>query len=266
MFQSFWIGRYVPGDRFLHRMNPLCKLIVTGMFAFLIAVAESVGMMAVHAIVASTAVFMARIPLFVIWHSLKGILLIALAAASFRLFDLAVGEAVVSVGIIAVSEDGVKQAVLVFSRLVLLIVSVLLLTMTTTSSDLAYGMAAMLFPLRVFGIPTERFAFTLVIALRFLPVFLQELDQLAMAYRARLGGFRRSGLIALLAQSASLFILAFAHLYRRVEDLAVGLEARGYRTDAARVGRRAYRFGWRDAAASLVVVAQYVPVFFHLHL
>jgi len=261
MFEWIGIGRYVSGNRFLHKMDPRCKLIMVFMFVCLIAFTPSVWMMAVHAAAASTAMFSARIPISIVWRYSKGILLIASVAALFQLVSHGGGDTVGSPGLFSISEDGMEQALLVFGRIMLLIVSVSILTLTTSSSDLAYGMAAVLYPLRVFGIPNERFAFLIILSLRFLPVFQREIHHIVMAHKARLGGLRRSGLFAFIPQLASFFVFAFAHMYRRAEGLSAGLAARGYIMDAERIRRRTYRTGWRDAVGLFIVVAQYIVTF-----
>lgn len=256
MFESFLIGRYISGNRFLYRIDPRCKLIMAAMYIVLAVFSDSLRMLAAHAAVAVAAILWSRIPLTMIWHSLKGILWLASIAALFRLFGHQGGEWGISVFNVTIDEEGVRQSTLLFGRMILLIVSVSLLTLTTPAADLAYGMAAIIRPLRIFGFSTGQFAFLIVISMRFLPVFLQEIDQIAKAHKARQGSFGRRGLIALISQMASLFILAFAHVYRRAEGLSSGLEARGYRGEAGRVRRRTHRCGWRDAMGLIFVAAQ----------
>lgn len=256
MFESFMIGRYIPGNRFLYRMDPRCKLIMATMYILLAIFFDSLRMLAAQAVVVFAVVLLSRIPFAMIWHSLKGILWLASIAALFRLFGQQGGEWVISAFKVTIYEEGVRQSILLFGRMILLIVTVTLLTLTTPAADLAYGMAVIIRPFRMFGFPTGRFAFLIIVSIRFLPVILQEIDQIAKAYKARWGSIRRTDPIALFSQMASLFILAFAHVYRRAESLSIGLEARGYRDEAGRVRRRTYRCGWRDAVGLSVVAAQ----------
>lgn len=260
MFESVWIGRYVAGNRFLHKMDPRCKLAMTGAFGFLVAVNGSVGMTALLAAAAGLAAFASRIPPFAIWRSLKAVLWLASAASLVQLFGHSGGKELVSVYTVTIDEEGLRQAVLMLGRMSLLVISVSSLTLTTSAADLAYGLAALLRPLRMGRARTERYAFSVILSVRFLPVFLQEIDRIATAYKARQGSFGRSGLTAVIRQTGSLFILAFAHAYRRAEGLALGLEARGYRTDAERVRRITYRCGWRDAVGLIAVAVLSVAV------
>lgn len=261
MFESFLLGRYMSGNRFLYKMDPRSKIIMTIMYILLVLISDSLRMLASHAAVAVAAISLSRISFMMIWHSLKGILWLAFVAALFRLFGHPGGEWAIAAFNISIHEEAVRQSILLFGRMIMLIILVSMLTLTTPASDLAYGIAAVIRPLRIFGFPTDRFAFLIVLSLRFLPVFLQEIDQIDKALQARQGGFPRTGPFAAVSRTASLFILAFAHVYRRAEGLSSGLEARGYKGEAGRVRRRIHRFGWRDAVGLIFVAAQSFAAF-----
>ncbi len=112
-----------------------------------------------------------------------------------------------------------------------LYISSLLLTMTTMPVALIEGVTLLLSPLRRLKLPVDDFALMILLALRFIPTLLEETEQLIKAQSAR-GAELLQGSFRERLQSLSMFFLPLVQgALRRASDLAVALEARGYRSE-----------------------------------
>lgn len=109
-------------------------------------------------------------------------------------------------------------------------------------------------PLALFGVNVREPALVMVIAVRFLPVMLEEIDRIRLAQRARGARFDagwRGSVVALLP----LLVPTLTMAIRRAHVLAVAMEARGYRLSGHRTKYRVYRFSASDYAVVLVMTA-----------
>ncbi|MGH2507174.1 MAG: energy-coupling factor transporter transmembrane component T family protein [Ktedonobacteraceae bacterium] len=107
----------------------------------------------------------------------------------------------------------------------------LLLTMTTSPVALIEGLTMLMAPLRWLRLPVDDFALMTLLALRFVPTLLEEVEQLAKAQAAR-GSSLSAGPLRERVQSVlALFIPFLRNTLRRASELATALDARGYQVD-----------------------------------
>jgi len=129
-----------------------------------------------------------------------------------------------------------------------------LLTFTTSPAQLAHGLEATLGPLARLGLPVRELVLVLTIALSFVPTFFEEIDKITKAQRARGVDFRSGGLAQRFRSLVPVFIPIFVSAFRRAEDLAIALEARGFRGAPRRTRLYRLRLGRQDLVASVVVL------------
>jgi energy-coupling factor transport system permease protein len=159
--------------------------------------------------------------------------------AAFQIFTTP-GQPLVALGGIAVTREGVLAGAVQTYRLCLLVIVASLLTFTTSPARLAHGVEALLGPLARAGLPVRELALVLTIALRFVPVF----------FDLRSGGpWRR------LRNWVPVFVPIFVIAFRRAEELATAMEARGFRAARYRTRMVQLRLTGQDLIASLVVLA-----------
>jgi energy-coupling factor transport system permease protein len=161
---------------------------------------------------------------------------------------------------LTITWEGIHLAASLAIRLILLIIGSSLMTLTTTPSNLTDGMEKLMKPLRIFRVPVHEIAMMMSIALRFIPILLEETDKIMKAQIARGADFesgnifkRAKGLIPLLVP---LFISAF----RRANDLALAMEARCYRGGAGRTKMKPLAYKKRDAISYFIVVCYLAAV------
>ena len=88
-------------------------------------------------------------------------------------------------GLLRLTVEGLERSGLMLLRLVALVSFSGLLTFTTTPIELSDALESLLSPLRRFGVPVHEFAMMMTIALRFIPVLLEEADKIVKAQRSR---------------------------------------------------------------------------------
>jgi len=131
-------------------------------------------------------------------------------------------------GPIAIAHNGVWLLVSGFTVFLVLYAFSLLLTITTPPVALVEGLTLLLAPCRRLRLPVDDFGLMMLLALRFFPTLIEEVEQLIKAQTAR-GADVSNGTIRERLQSlVALFIPLMQGALRRAAELATALEARGY--------------------------------------
>lgn len=247
-------GLYIPGDSVLHRLDPRLK---TAAALFLMAIPFAVQNLASHLILVAciTAIaFLSGAPLLSLLRTLRTIFWIGFFLFFFYLFTTP-GQPVISLGGIAITWEGLLAGGVQIYRLSLLVIITSLLTFTTSPTQLAHGLETALGPLERIGFPVRELVMVLTIALSFVPTFFIEIEKISKAQRARGSDFRSGGLGGRLRGLAPVFVPIFVSAFRRAEELATAMEARGFRSAPRRTRLYRLHLGRQDLVASLFVLA-----------
>ncbi|MBE3597237.1 MAG: energy-coupling factor transporter transmembrane protein EcfT [Hydrogenibacillus sp.] len=256
MLSAFPLGRYVPRDSFLHRVDPRTKLLFLVGFTAALFIAQSLPLVALFAFIAVGSVRLGDIPYaYVVRTGWPMSVFIALLAFA-QLFVERDGAVVFAVGPLHVTTLGVAEAVRLTLRLGALLLVSTLITLTTSPIALAHGVSQLLRPLARLGVPVDAFGLMIMIALRFIPTLLDTLERLIKAQAARGAEFNSRSLKVRLEAASALVIPLFVFAFERAEAVAAAMEARGYAGDVPRTSRRRLRYGRRDVAVfgALVVL------------
>lgn len=124
-----------------------------------------------------------------------------------------------------------------------------LLTLTTSPTDLVWGLERLGSPLGRLGVPVGEFCVTALLALRFFPILYEEAERLTLALRARGIDPGEGGLAARVRNVLPLLVPLFRQVFQRAETLALAMEMRGYRPGQPRTCWRARGLGAPEAAA-----------------
>ncbi len=252
------VTQYVPGRSLLHRLDPRIKIVAVTALAVALFIRDSYAALAVFAAVATAAVVISAVPPRWFWRGLKPLLwLVGLTFVVQVLF--APGEAFFSVGPLHLTWEGIERATFLSVRLIILVVTGALLTLTTPPVALTDALAWLSRPLRRLRVPTEELALMVTIALRFIPTLLMELDAIMRAQRARGADFARGGLVTRARALAPVLLPLFVVSFRRADDLALAMEARCYRPGLTRTRLHPLSTQARDWLA-LALVALVVAV------
>ncbi len=258
VLHNFAIGQYVPGRSFVHRLDPRSKLVFTVLFAVLVFLANNPYSYGILLLFIGLAVAFSGISARYILNGLKPVWWLIVFTVIVHLLTTKGGAVYFRWGWFSVEEEGVRQAIYMSIRLTLLVLVSSLLTLTTSPMDLTDGMERLFKPLKKLRVPVHEIALMLSIALRFIPTLLEETDKIMKAQMARGADFETGSILKRAKNMLPIVIPLFISAFRRAEELALAMEARGYRGGDHRTRLRQLQFSKHDVVlifVSLIVIA-----------
>ena len=178
----------------------------------------------------------------------------------FNLFLTREGDVLFHAWIITITEGGLRTAVYMAIRLIYLIIGSSLMTFTTTPNELTDGIEELLRPLNKIHVPVHEIAMIMSIALRFIPILLEETDKIMKAQLARGADFESGNIIQRAKSMIPILVPLFVSAFRRANDLAMAMEARCYRGGDGRTKMKPLRYCSRDYMAYVVVIVYLILV------
>lgn len=253
MIRDITLGQYYPGNSWIHRLDPRVKILATILYIVaLFVVKDFIGFAtAFVGLVVVTAI--SKVPVSFILRGLKPVFLIILFTFVINMFMIK-GEVLVSLWFLEITREGLRTAVFMGVRLVLLIIGSSLLTLTTKPISLTDGIEALLSPFRRFGLPAHELAMMMTIALRFIPTLLEETDKIMKAQQARGADFESGNIINRAKALIPILVPLFISAFRIAQELAMAMEARCYGGSVRRTRMNGMKLCSRDLAASVIFV------------
>ena len=254
MIKDITIGQYIPGESFIHKLDPRTKILITFLFIIsLFIVDKFVGYIFVVAFLA-LVVYVAKISPRYLYKGLKPVFLLIALTAILNIFMLREGRLLFQLGFIKIYESGIKTALFMAIRLILLIMGTSVLTLTTSPIELTDGIERLLSPFNKVGLPVHELAMMMTIALRFIPTLLDETDKIMKAQMSRGADFESSNLINRAKNLVPLLVPLFVSAFRRADELAMAMEARCYRGGYNRTKMREAVITTADKVAYLLMI------------
>lgn len=254
MINTFSLGHYIPGKSFIHRVDPRAKLFCALLLIAGVMVMKTRVMFGGAAVLYGLLLLMTRVRAGYLWRMLRPIFYLILFTAIINMLFIP-GETMLSLGILRVTREGLTYSVTFGLRLLFIIVTTSVVTLTTSPTALTDGLERLLRPFRRLGIPAQELAMMMSLALRFIPTLAEELDKIRKAQLSRGADFTRGHLMHRAKLAISLLVPLFVSAFRRAEDLSVAMEARGYRVGEHRTRLKELHFGIRDAVAVATAAA-----------
>ncbi|MEE0775464.1 MAG: energy-coupling factor transporter transmembrane component T [Bacillota bacterium] len=237
MIGDMALGQYYPGDSFLHRLDPRAK--ITALFFLYIGIffLESGLSYLVASLLCVGLLVSSRVPFRVYWRSTGLIAALIIFGSIFNIF-FTQGEILWQWGMLKITREGFWAALYMALRILLLLYPALVLTFTTTPMAVTNGLEDMGRPLAKLGLPVHEIAMIMSIALRFIPTIMDEADTILKAQKSRGADFSLKNWRQLGVHVAAFAVPLFVGAFRRSDELALAMEARGYRGG---VGRTTFR-------------------------
>lgn len=248
------LGRYIPGNSMIHRLDPRSKLLA--MFAFLLLIFWANNLITNVLIIAFVfaMVVLSQIRLSFFINGLKPMIGIILFTTFFQVFFTPGASVLWEFWIFKVSIEGLQQALIIFIRFVLIIFFSTLLTLTTTPLSLADGIESGLAPLKRLKVPVHEIGLMLSMSLRFVPTLMDDTTRIMNAQRARGVDFNEGNLIQKVNSVIPILIPLFASSFKRADALATAMEARGYQGGEGRTKYRVLEWKLPDTCAVIVMI------------
>lgn len=254
MMEKMIIGRYVPADSLVHRMDPRSKLIIIFLFVCIIFLANNFTTYVLIGIYTFLMLGLSKIPVRFLYAGLKPVLWLVLFTLLLQVFFTKDGSLLYELGPIKIYEEGVRQGIFISMRFFFLILMTSLLTLTTTPIEITDGLETLLHPLKKVRFPVHEMALMMSISLRFIPTLMQETDKIMKAQIARGVEFSSGPIKDRIKAVIPLLIPLFVSSFKRAEELAIAMEARGYRGGEGRTKYRLLSWKLSDTLQILILV------------
>jgi len=257
------LGQYLPGSSAVHRLDPRTKLLMSFGFIMLLFIVR--GGWATYGLLGLAAlctILIAKLPLGMVARGLRPILIILSLTVVLHVFSTREGVLLFRWWIIAVYSGGINQGFLLAARLVLLVLSTSVLTLTTSPILLTDAIEYVLKPFKRIGLPAHELAMMMTIALRFIPTLIEEAEKIMKAQLARGADFESGGLMKRAKALLPLLIPLFISAFRRADELAMAMEARCYRGGDSRTKFKVLRYTALDIYAWLLFAVIGVLAFY----
>ncbi|MGB4563770.1 MAG: energy-coupling factor transporter transmembrane protein EcfT [Dethiobacteria bacterium] len=228
------MGQYFPGSSLLHRLNARFKLLLLLLFLVLLFLVETFAGLGLLLGLLLLLAALTRIPFSYLLRGLKPIFYIVVLTLIVYFFFSRGGVVLLRLGPVTVESQGVVQGLFIVGRLVIIVLATMLVTLTTTPLNLTYGLESFLKPLRLVKVPVAEIAVIMTIALRFIPTLMEESQRIMKAQEARGADFESGSLWRRARAMTPLIVPLFVSAFRRADELALAMEARGYRVGAER--------------------------------
>ena len=259
MLRDITIGQYYPADSVIHKLDPRTKLMATLVYILSLFVFRNVAGFAAVTLALAVIILLSKVPFGFMVKGLRAIVIILVITAVFNLF-LTPGEVLVTFWKLKITKEGLKNAAFMTIRLIYLILGSSILTLTTTPNQLTDGMEKALRPFNKIHVPVHEIAMMMSIALRFIPILIEETDKIMKAQLARGADFESGNLIKKAKAMVPLLVPLFVSAFRRANDLALAMEARCYHGGEGRTKMKPLKYRGMDGAAYLLIFGYFAAV------
>ena len=246
MLKDITLGQYFPGQSVIHRLDPRTKLIMLVVYIVALFLAESWVSYGLMFLFLVTVIWLSTIPLKSILRGMKPLVMILIFTGVLNLFFTQEGEVIFQFWILTMTTGGLSRAVMMMSRILMLITGTFLLTYTTSPIALTDGLESLMKPLKKVGVPVHELSMMMCIALRFIPTLIEETDKIMCAQKARGADFETGSLMDRAKALIPILVPLFISAFRRADELATAMECRCYQGGEGRTKRKLLRYHRED--------------------
>ena len=254
------IGQYYPTDSVIHHLDPRVKLFGTLVLIIALFMTSSFIVYGFITVCLFAVIKISKIPFKTMLKGMKSILFLLIISTSFNLFTEP-GNELVRIWIIKITDRGIAKAVFMALRLSYLVVGTSLMTLTTTPNDLSSGLEKAFHPLNKIRVPVHEITMMMSIALRFIPILMEETDKIMKAQKARGADFETGGLIKKAKALIPLLVPLFVSAVRRAVDLATAMESRCYQGGEGRTKMKPLKYTRKDKLTYLLYAVCMIIIF-----
>ena len=262
MMDNMIIGRYVPGSSLLHKMDPRAKLSLVFLFVCIVFIANNTVTYTILGAYTLLLVALSRVQPRFLFNGLKPILFLIVFTFLLHIFFTKEGEILWDFGWLEIYEGGLRQGIYISLRFTFLILITTLLTLTTSPISLTDGLEQMLSPFKKVKLPVHELALMMSISLRFIPTLMDETGKIMKAQAARGVDFTTGPIKERIKSVVPLLVPLFVSSFKRAEELAIAMEARGYRGGEGRTKYRVLSWGIIDTILILSLLALSLALFY----
>ena len=258
---DFVLGKYVHKDTPIHKLDPRLK--VFGMILFMVATLLSYGtfittfiFQGILLLFVFSLVIVSQIKLSAVFKSLK---LIWLTLIFVLIINILVPHSnytyeLIRNGNFVIHLESIFQSIKIFIRIFTMILMTLILTSTTKSLDIAFAFEWFLSPLKVIKFPVANLALVMSLALRFIPLILEETQKIKKAQESRGVDFEKGNIFKRIKVFSSILVPLMTSSYETSIQMADAMEVRGFDSKEKRTRYAVRKFSYRDLLALLFLI------------
>ncbi|MEK4762378.1 energy-coupling factor transporter transmembrane protein EcfT [Viridibacillus sp. FSL E2-0187] len=254
MMEKMIFGRFMPGDSFVHKLDPRSKLLFVFAFIIIVFLANNPVTYAALFVFTLLVIFVSRIKLYFLINGLKPVIILMAFTFLLHIFFTKEGELLYHWKFISIYEEGLKQGIFISIRFLVLVFMTSILTLTTSPISITDGLEVLLNPFKKLKLPVHELALMMSISLRFIPTLMDETDKIMKAQMARGSDLSTGPIKERVKAVVPLLVPLFVSAFKRAEDLATAMEVRGYRGGEGRTRYRQLKWDSKDTLAILLLV------------
>ena len=247
------LGQYYPADSVVHRLDPRTKVGTALVLMVSVFFITSPWQLVFGYAFMLMLLRLARVPAAKVVESIRPIIVALLVLSLFNLFLVKTGDVLWSWGVLTVTTDSLRVALLYSLRLVIAVVAAALMLLTTTPTQLTDAFDAGLSPLARIGLPGHELAMVFSLMLRFIPTLADEAQAVIDAQTSRGAEIGQGSPVRRVRAIVPVLVALMASSLNHANGLSRALDARCYEGGAQRTHYHPLRFGRRDAVAVLAV-------------
>ena len=258
MIRDITIGQYYSANSKLHRLDPRVKIVCTFLFLISLFCFQNIWGYVIATIFLASIIRISKVPFKFIVKGLRPVIMLLMITVLFNLFLTKTGTVIFEAWVFKITDEGLRTAGFMTVRLIYLILGSSLMTFTTTPNALTDGIEKLLWPLRKIKLPVHEIAMMMSIALRFIPILLEETDKIMKAQIARGADLESGNIIQKAKAMIPILVPLFVSAFRRATDLAMAMEARCYRGGEGRTKMKPLVYQKKDYIAYAVMIVYVV--------
>ncbi|WP_088044535.1 energy-coupling factor transporter transmembrane protein EcfT [Bacillus sp. EAC] len=256
------IGKYIPIESLIHRLDARAKLLTMFLFIFIVFFANNLVTYSILFLFVIVTVLLSKVPLNYYFNGLKTVWWLVLFTFILHVFTNKEGPLLYQFGWVEIHKEGIVQGIFISIRFFLLVSITTLLTLTTNPIEITDGLESLFHPFKKLGLPVHEMALMMSISLRFIPTLMEETEKIMKAQSSRGVDFSSGPLKERLKAIVSLLVPLFIHSFKRAEDLAIAMEARGYQGGEGRTKFRIMNWKLRDTLCLIILLILFLLLLF----
>lgn len=261
MIKDITLGQYFPGNSPVHRMNPTVKILVAIAYIVAVFMAKNVFAFAMLTVSSLLVVLISSISVKTVMKSIKPIVFVLIFTMILNIFFVKGETELFRIFRVTIYLESIYHAGLMALRVVMVVVvTSVMLTYTTSPFALTDGLEVLLTPLKIVKVPVHDLSMMMTIALRFIPVLIEETDKIMNAQKARGADFSSGSIFKRAKALIPVLIPLFVSAFNRAGDLSVAMECRCYRSGIGATKMNKRRIGPVDLLSVIAVAAIIIGV------
>ena len=252
---SMILGRYIPGDSIVHRLDPRSKLLSMMLLILIVFWANNSITNLILFIATGIFIALSGVSISFFIQGLKSMFFLIAFTTLFQFFFISSGNIIFEFWFVRITDYALQQAGIIFCRFILIIFFSTLLTLTTMPLSLASAVEGLLSPLKKVKVPIHEIGLMLSMSLRFVPTLMDDTTRIMNAQKARGVDFDEGSIVQKVKALIPILIPLFATSLKRADSLAIAMEARGYQGGKGRSQYRQLKWSFKDTLTIFVILA-----------